>query len=150
MDLPRLSNPCQADFEKMTPAENGRFCDSCCKVVIDFTKKTTAEIFDYLRAHTGTCGRFRPSQVQHIAVPVTQKFSWRLKRFSAALYLVFGALLFSLASCAGGLEDPPRNSLQDSIYNAQINAQQTQLQDSLQQDLISNDSLKSDSANKPH
>jgi hypothetical protein len=131
----------------MTPAENGHFCASCCKVVVDFTKKTTAEIFDYLKTHTGTCGRFRPSQVQPIRPAVVQKFSWRLRRFSAALYLVFGSLLFSLASCGGGLEEPPRH-LEDSIINARINTQK-HLQDSLQQDSINRDSLKSDQLQRP-
>ena len=63
---------------------------------------------------------------------ITQKIPWRLKMFSIALYVVFGSLLFSLASC-GGMLDDHLDRVQDSIYQSQINAQQKQLQDSLRQ-----------------
>ncbi len=135
MNLPRITNPCPADFDKMPLVQNGHFCSSCCKVVVDFTKKTTSEIFEYLKSHTGTCGKFRPSQVQPITVPGSQKFTWRLKRFSIALYFVFGSLLFSLASCGGGLDDSTR-LLDDSLHYANMNAQYKQTQDSLRQDSI--------------
>jgi hypothetical protein len=144
MELPRLANPCHEDFKKMPAAGNGRFCASCCKVVVDFTKKTTAEIFEYIKSHGSGCGLFRPSQLQQATLPATQKFSWRLKRFSVALYLVFGSLLFSLASCGGGYVKPPYNRIEDSIYQSQVNAQQ-KLQDSLRQDSINRDALTPDS-----
>ncbi|CAN5906217.1 hypothetical protein BH11BAC7_BH11BAC7_33770 [soil metagenome] len=139
MDLPRMNNPCPQDYEKMTPAENGRFCSNCCKVVVDFTKKKAEEIFDYLKSHSGTCGRFNISQLQPAPVSSGQKFSMRLKRFSLALYLVFGGLLFSTTACGGQVDY--YDSLDDSIQNAQFNIQQKHLQDSLEQDSIKRDSL---------
>ncbi|MDQ3111800.1 MAG: hypothetical protein M3R17_18080 [Bacteroidota bacterium] len=72
----------------------------------------------------------------------------RLKRFSLALYLVFGGLLFSTTACGGQVDYYDR--VQDSINNASITTQQKQLRDSLRQDSIRNDSLKADSAGRPH
>ncbi len=149
MNLPRITNPCPADFERMPPAPNGHFCASCCKVVVDFTKKTTSEIFEYLKSHTGTCGKFRPSQVQPITVPSSQKFSLRLKRFSIALYLAFGGLLFSLASCGGGLDDSAPQFMDESLHYAKLNAQYKQTQNSLRQDSINGGALENDSVKTP-
>ncbi|MGL4595961.1 MAG: hypothetical protein ACRCYO_00440, partial [Bacteroidia bacterium] len=40
----QIPEPCSEDWNKMTPETQGRFCDKCCKVVVDFTEKTTTEI----------------------------------------------------------------------------------------------------------
>lgn len=49
----------------MTPRGPGRHCAACQKTVVDFTRKTDAEILAYLRepGQASSCGRFRPSQV---------------------------------------------------------------------------------------
>jgi hypothetical protein len=36
--------PCHEDWDKMTDAEKGRFCSSCQKTVIDFSKMSDREI----------------------------------------------------------------------------------------------------------
>jgi CarboxypepD_reg-like domain len=49
----------------MTPTEQGRFCVSCQKEVVDFTTMTNAEIFSYFQQSSGnTCGRFFHAQLQ--------------------------------------------------------------------------------------
>jgi hypothetical protein len=115
---PRMNNPCPKDYNAMSPAENGRFCGQCCKVVVDFTKKTAEEIFEYLKNNSGTCGRFLHSQLQPVRVPVepARKFSARFRRFSTALYFVFGALLFSQTACGGEIDYEHR--LADSTHMA--------------------------------
>jgi outer membrane protein OmpA-like peptidoglycan-associated protein len=62
-----IENPCPADWHKMTPAKNGRFCDSCQKVVIDFSDKTQEEIISYISkaANKDICGRY---QERHTSV----------------------------------------------------------------------------------
>ncbi len=39
----RIAAPCTLDWKKMTPAEGGRFCGECKKVVRDLSKLTRAE-----------------------------------------------------------------------------------------------------------
>ncbi|MEO5645081.1 MAG: hypothetical protein ABIQ40_11340 [Bacteroidia bacterium] len=144
MNLPRINNPCPQNYETMMPAKNGRFCANCCKVVVDFTKKTAEEIFQYLKSNTDTCGKFRPSQLQPIPGSVRQKYSLRLKTFSRAIYLVFGALLFSTTSCMGMPADDHLKRRHDSADIADSLFEQSQLRDSLRKD-----SSKQDSLNKP-
>lgn len=95
-----IPKPCHEDWNQMTPEAKGRLCDKCCKVVVDFTKKTVSEITDFLNANAGNriCGRFK---TEHIAVPVvnTPKRLSRSRLFIAAVYFVFGGMLF--ASCSG-------------------------------------------------
>jgi len=88
-----IPKPCSEDWNEMTPKERGRLCDKCCKVVVDFTEKTTEQIVDFISGQSGArvCGRFRAEQV---TVPVQKKIR-RFKIFLAALYFVFGGLLFT-------------------------------------------------------
>ncbi|HEU4717086.1 MAG TPA: hypothetical protein VFU15_04605 [Bacteroidia bacterium] len=105
----RIDNPCSESWEKMTPAEQGRFCDKCSLGVIDFTQKSQEEIIAFIRNRNGqrTCGRFRRSQL----APV--KFRWRMQKFAAAALLVFGAFLFS--SC-GNKNDGDGHVMGDVPY----------------------------------
>jgi hypothetical protein len=93
-----IPEPCHEDWDKMKPAEQGRFCQSCCKVVVDFTSKTTNEIVDYLLAagKKSVCGRAYDEQLS--LVPVRKSPKSRFRLFTAALYFVFGSLLFSSCS----------------------------------------------------
>jgi len=60
-----IPKPCHEDWNKMTPAEQGRFCDSCQKCVIDFTKYTDRELHDFFSKHSGEriCGRYNITQL---------------------------------------------------------------------------------------
>ena len=88
-----VPDPCSESWKGMLPQDNGRYCGSCQKVVIDFTGKTNEEIIDYISANSGkrVCGTFRKSQLPAPA----PKSSDRMIRFLAAALLVFGMSLFS-------------------------------------------------------
>lgn len=64
-----IPTPCHENWQAMTPAEQGRFCQSCQKTVMDFTTKTDREVARYFEKgsigeSTGsTCGRFRHDQL---------------------------------------------------------------------------------------
>ncbi|MEP2935113.1 MAG: carboxypeptidase-like regulatory domain-containing protein [Gilvibacter sp.] len=58
-----IPEPCHEDWNKMTPQDKGRFCDSCEKVVVDFTGKSDVTIANHLRDHKNVCGRFNVSQL---------------------------------------------------------------------------------------
>jgi len=108
MEKPHISSPCSVDYNKMSPTDSGRFCENCCKIVVDFTTKTAQQISDFLKINSGTCGRFRKSQLEPIPVESNRKFSKRFSLFSVALYFVFGTLLFSVEGCFMGEAAPKR------------------------------------------
>lgn len=62
-----IPNPCTEDWNKMTPAEQGRFCSSCRKCVMDFTTFSDKQLYEYMLAHKEqkTCGRFLDTQLNH-------------------------------------------------------------------------------------
>ncbi len=94
MDKIQINNPCPENWDEMKPKEQGRFCDRCCKTVMDFTSKTTEEILDVLKsAKEKVCGRISADKLQ--PVPIFSKPIRRNKLFLFALFFVFGGLLFS-------------------------------------------------------
>lgn len=59
-----VSNPCTQSWENMTPEAQGRYCQSCCKTVTDFSGMTDQEIISIIKASSGEiCGRLHVSQL---------------------------------------------------------------------------------------
>ena len=46
-----LPNPCNANWDEMTPNDKGKHCGSCKKTVVDFTTMNDEQIKDYLNNH---------------------------------------------------------------------------------------------------
>lgn len=87
-----IPSPCHEDWDKMTPVEQGRFCNSCQKVVTDFTNFTDAQLYSFFSKRTEeVCGRFYNHQLNRdIHIP-TQPHS-RLYQY----FIGFGlTLLFT-------------------------------------------------------
>lgn len=63
-----VPRPCHRDWEQMTPADQGRHCAACAKVVVDFTRKTDAELLTWFSTPPpeATCGHFRPDQLDRL------------------------------------------------------------------------------------
>lgn len=100
-----IPEPCGADWNLMTPNQQGRFCSSCDKTVIDFTKMPHPEIQKYFSANSGKeriCGHFNLNQVA-VGNPNYYGLSLRLNRIrftplkKAALFTL--SVLFTLTSC---------------------------------------------------
>jgi hypothetical protein len=75
----RIPEPCQENWHNMKPTEQGRFCGSCQKTVVDFSGMTDKELLDYLsKASQHTCGRFAKDQLNKDLEPVTikKRFTW--------------------------------------------------------------------------
>ena len=55
----------QADWDKMKPEAQGRFCSSCSKTVVDFSTMSVFSIVNYLEnnKHQSVCGRFGEEQL---------------------------------------------------------------------------------------
>lgn len=96
-----IPEPCHESWQAMHPRQNGRLCDACCKVVVDFTGMSNDEILNYLSQRKGerVCGRINNEQLSNAAhkqtIALVPQKKFRLQRFAAALWLVFGTFLFS-------------------------------------------------------
>lgn len=60
-----IKEPCQENWNAMSPAAQGRFCQSCAKTVIDFSQMSDKQILDIVsKAPGNTCGRFTGNQLE--------------------------------------------------------------------------------------
>jgi hypothetical protein len=101
-----IPKPCSQNWNSMIPNKEGRFCNSCSKTVIDFTKMENTEIKNYLIKNSGKesiCGHFKFDQVK-----AENKYDNLRNRVSKIrikpikkLVLFSLSLLFSLTSCMG-------------------------------------------------
>jgi hypothetical protein len=103
----QLNNPCHENWNNMAPNEQGAYCSSCRKNVIDFTRKTENEIYEILENSEGEmCGRFTQFQLQQ---PVRKTelnngfLNWRAIAASLAAMLAF-----EKSADAGDVNDKPK------------------------------------------
>lgn len=101
--------PCHENWEHMQPEEKGRFCNACCKTVIDFTDMSPAAISAYLKAHHSQriCGRFKASQLtpQKTALLSLTRSVWQsalgyTRKLAAVFLLLFAFSQHSQAQTA--------------------------------------------------
>jgi hypothetical protein len=96
-----IPEPCHENWDKMTPAENGRFCLSCSKTVVDFTKMLPDEVqhFFITNQNKSVCGRFKNSQLENIIIQIPTEVLYKQtqyhKMFLLALFIAMGTTLFS-------------------------------------------------------
>lgn len=96
-----IPEPCHEKWDKMTPAENGRFCLSCYKTVIDFTTMLPEEVQHFFMANQNknVCGRFKNSQLENIIIQIPAKVLYKQtqyhRMFLLALFIAMGTTLFS-------------------------------------------------------
>jgi hypothetical protein len=62
----QIPKPCHENWDKMTPVEQGRFCGSCQKAVVDFTGMSDMQVVAFFKKpSTGSvCGRFYNDQLE--------------------------------------------------------------------------------------
>ena len=75
-----IPNPCNEGWDNMQPSDGGRYCKSCEKTVVDFTRMDRDEIKQFFIAKKGEkiCGHFKTSQVHAPAatLPVERQKPW--------------------------------------------------------------------------
>lgn len=110
----KISSPCHENYSRMQPADNGRFCASCEKVVIDFSKMSASQIADYFKNQSDeiVCGRFKSGQLNRGTA--FEKWLWNLKQrvqercLFAPARVVFVSILTGLvtltSSCMGAVQ----------------------------------------------
>jgi hypothetical protein len=100
-----IPKPCHEDWDKMTPNDNGRFCGSCSKNVVDFTNMLPDEIQIYFQQHNNVCGRFKNSQLDSLTILIPNRVLYSQthyhKIFLLALFIAMGTTLFSCADKNG-------------------------------------------------
>jgi CarboxypepD_reg-like domain/Secretion system C-terminal sorting domain len=66
-----IAEPCHQNWNQMLPDDQGKFCLSCQKTVVDFTTLSDREVLNYFNNNTGnTCGRFNDDQLNKtLSVP---------------------------------------------------------------------------------
>lgn len=86
MNLFTIPNPCHENWSEMEPNAEGRFCGSCQKTVVDFTRFSDQELIAYFeeqRPSQRVCGQFNPHQVgkNQVVIPdrvlYSKKISFR-------------------------------------------------------------------------
>jgi hypothetical protein len=100
-----IPKPCHEDWDKMTPTDNGRFCGSCSKNVVDFRNMLHDEIQVYFQQHSNVCGRFNNSQLDSLTIQIPNRVLYSQtqyhKMFLLALFVAMGTTLFSCADKNG-------------------------------------------------
>lgn len=81
-----IEAPCAQSWDEMSPDISGRFCASCQKTVVDFTKFSDAELVAYFQQRKiFGCGRFTEKQ---LSIPIPQRPKrltfWSVNKFAAA------------------------------------------------------------------
>ncbi|TDP03694.1 energy transducer TonB [Flavobacterium sp. 245] len=96
-----IPEPCHENWDEMTPKDNGRFCMSCSKTVVDFTSMMPDEVRHYFvqNQNEKICGRFRKSQLDTITIQIPRRVLYTQtqyhKMFLLALFIAMGTTLFS-------------------------------------------------------
>ena len=140
-----IPKPCNENWNSMLPNKNGRFCNSCDKTVVDFTKMNTIEIQKYFIENSNKeriCGHFKSNQVE---TEENNKYDNLRNLFSRIrikpikrIALFSLSLIFTLTSCMGKavVDGEPAINNNDTINENEIN-------DKIENTEILKDSIKS-------
>jgi hypothetical protein len=69
-----IPEPCHQDWNKMTPNDQGRFCSSCSKTVVDFSTMSDAALIHYFEnlKDSNVCGRVYTDQLDRNIEPAAK------------------------------------------------------------------------------
>ena len=105
-----IPEPCHEGWEKMTPSEKGRFCDSCQKQVIDFSVMSDRQMAEFfkkpilsLSKGRSVCGHFTTDQLDRAIDIPKKRIPW-VKYF---FQITLPAFLLSMKASA---QRSPRRS----------------------------------------
>jgi hypothetical protein len=85
-----VPKPCSENWNAMEMREEGRFCENCKKLVVDFSKLTNEELYYHFSKLTTTpCGRFNSVQLDIDLIPKTKEGLWKRLYKPVAAVLAF-------------------------------------------------------------
>src|SRR6476620_2094924 len=92
--------PCHENWNNMTSNEQGRFCMSCKKSVVDFTTMTDQELILFFKYRSeSTCGRFRSDQLnKEMLLEKPKRLNW----YKYFLQILIPTMLFAAKGYAQG------------------------------------------------
>ena len=117
--LLHINKPCTQNWESMTTAEQGKFCNQCNKTVFDFTTATDAEIVKHIEAMKGElfCGRFEDNQLDRwIERSDIKRHNPRLYKFLIS-FMLMGAAQGTNAQVSPAQEKVASQKRLDSLLN---------------------------------
>ncbi len=123
-----MKNPCQENWEGMTPSESGRHCDKCKTEVIDFTQLTNSEIIHYFKSSKQRegCGRFLKSQIDTIQIPVDEEIFFQhsnyFQKFLFVFLLCFGPEIFNIEFVFGQELDSNTINIEQTADTTSVSA----------------------------
>ena len=106
-----VTKPCQEDWNSMMPADSGRHCKSCDKIVVDFSVLNDDEIktFFITNYNNPVCGRFKKSQIDRIRIYIpSHVFNKPIpfwKKFLIIFLICFGNNLYPFDIIIGNSPD---------------------------------------------
>jgi hypothetical protein len=122
-----IPKPCQENWNDMIPEEKGRFCDSCSKTVIDFTKLNTYQIQEFINENKSNriCGHFKQSQLDSINFRIPSQVLVKRQNFGSifllALLITMGTSLMNCTNKNGDKQKIDSIEVVDSANNETIN-----------------------------
>jgi hypothetical protein len=123
-----IPEPCHENWDKMMPKENGRFCLSCSKTVVDFTSMLPEEIqhFFIQNQNNRVCGRFKNEQLETITLQIPSRVLYSQtnyhKMFLLALFVAMGTTLFSCQDKDGNKKEIGAIEVVDNVYQDESEA----------------------------
>ncbi len=139
-----IQNPCNENWNSMSPNKKGRFCNSCNKTVIDFTKMKNTEIEKYFvdnADNESICGIYKFNQVENennIKYPNLRNRFNRIKVKPIKIVALFSlSFLFTFSSCIMGKR--AKEMPEELIENDTINKKE--IKDTIEK---KNDSIKTE------
>lgn len=121
-----IPKPCHEDWNKMSPRDKGKFCSSCSKTVVDFTKMNTYEIQDFIHQNKDkrVCGHFKQAQLDSINLHIPSKvLEQRLnfhKLFLLALLITMGTSLMNCTNKNGNSQKIDSIEVIDTLNNNKV------------------------------
>lgn len=89
-----IPEPCHQDWADMTPNQQGRFCSSCAKTVVDFSAMSDAQLILYFEnlKNENVCGRVYPDQLDRSiqALPKPKKKLFLYWQYVIAFFMMLG------------------------------------------------------------
>lgn len=129
----------------MLPAEQGRFCQSCEKTVVDFSQMSDEQVLQFFnskhQAAQRVCGRFRAEQVSQPAYKQLNQWPLSLQRFAMALVAV--VLLGGASAC-----HPMNQTVGDVVILQEDSAQALVSEDTLSGEVALPEELPVEPADK--
>jgi hypothetical protein len=133
----QIPEPCHEDWNKMTPGDKGRFCNSCQKTVVDFTSMSDMQLIAFFKKpSTGSvCGRFYNDQLERDFEIPGKRIPW-LKYFFQFAIPVFLTGLKSYSQGKPMIKENNDTAVCNSIISGDIDIMRSSVAPVLKNEIL--------------